>query len=80
MPKYLIWIAGLRGPEPQLCYNEPVDGAGLAKYILEDDDKRSFRELIVAYPAPGEAPCQLIDIGKLYPRIGSVSNDNEAKS
>lgn len=57
MPKYLIWIAGLRGPEPQICYSEPVDGAGkpkpcLAKHKLEDDDIRSFRELIRDHPAP----------------------------
>ena len=57
MTKYLIWIAGLRGPEPQLCYNEPVDGSGkpkpcLSKYKLEDSDKRNFNELIAAYPAP----------------------------
>jgi hypothetical protein len=56
--KYLIWIAGLRGPEAQLCYGEPVDGAGkpkicLAKHELEDGDKRNFNCLIAAYPAPG---------------------------
>jgi len=57
MTKYLIWIAGLRGPEPQLCYDKPVDGTGkpkkcLAEHKLEDGDKRSFNELIAAYPAP----------------------------
>ena len=59
MTKYLIWIAGLRGPEPQLCYDKPVDGTGkpkkcLVEYKLEDDDKRSFKDLIAAYPAPGD--------------------------
>ena len=60
MTKYLIWIAGLRGPEAQLCFGEPVDGSGkpkpnLAIREIEDDDKRSFRDLLKAYPAPGEA-------------------------
>lgn len=58
--KYLIWKAGLRGPEPQLCYEKPVDGSGKPKpYLdcvkLDDADKRSFRELVRDYPAPGEA-------------------------
>ena len=61
MPKFLIWVSGIAGPEPQLCYSEPVDGSGkqkpcLSKHRLEDSDKRSFRELIAAYPAPGDAP------------------------
>lgn len=59
--KYLIWIAGLRGPEPQLCYDKPVDGTGkpkpnLAIHPLEDDDKRSLTQLAKAYPAPGDSP------------------------
>lgn len=61
MTKYLIWIAGLRGPEPQLCYDKPVDGHGkakpcLSKHRIEDDDSRSLTELAAAYPAPGDAP------------------------
>lgn len=59
MPKFLIWIAGLRGPEPQLCYEKPVDGAGKPKpYLdcvkLDHKDTRTFKELIRDYPAPGE--------------------------
>lgn len=59
MPKYFTWVAGLRGPEPQLCYEEPVDGAGkpkpcLDKVKLDDKDKRTFRELIRDFPVPGE--------------------------
>lgn len=57
MSKYLIWIAGLRGPEAQLCYGKPVDGNGKAKptlamHRLADDDNRSLDELAKAYPAP----------------------------
>lgn len=25
---YFVWVTGLRGPEPQLWTNEPVDGNG----------------------------------------------------
>jgi len=25
---YFVWVTGLRGPEPQLWENEPVDGNG----------------------------------------------------
>lgn len=61
MTKYLIWIAGPRGPEPQLCYDKPVDGSGkpkanLAIHRIEDEDRRDLKQLAQAYPAPGEAP------------------------
>jgi hypothetical protein len=58
MTKYLIWIAGLRGPEPQLCYEKPVDGTGkpksnLAIYQIDDNDHwMGFKELVQKYPAP----------------------------
>jgi hypothetical protein len=57
LSKYLIWIAGLRGPEPQLWPEKAVDGAGkpksvLATHTLDDYDRRSLRELAIAYPAP----------------------------
>jgi hypothetical protein len=57
MPKYLIWIAGLRGPEPQLCSEVPVNGSGKAKdtlaiHAIADTDQRGLKQLAEAYPAP----------------------------
>lgn len=56
--KYLIWIAGLRGPEPQLCDEVPVNGAGKAKdtlaiHEIADTDQSDLSELARRYPAPG---------------------------
>ena len=58
MTKYLIWIAGLRGPEAQLWYDKPVDGHGkskptLAIYEIEPHEHwMGLKELIERYPAP----------------------------
>lgn len=39
MPKYLVWVPGLRGPEAQLWADKQVNGEGKAKEPL------SIREL-----------------------------------
>lgn len=57
MTKYLVWIVGLRGPEPQLWYDKQVDGTGKAKKYLSiheiaDDDRRDLKQLANIYPAP----------------------------
>ena len=56
VPKYFTYVNGLRGPEPQIWYGSPVDGAGKPKasvmppVALDDGDKRTIEELKLAYP------------------------------
>ncbi len=55
--KYLIWISAPLGPQPQLCYDKPVDGSGKPKpsliiHEVADDDHRSLKQLAEAYPVP----------------------------
>ena len=58
MTKYLIWITGTRGPEPQLCFEKPVDGSGRPKpnliiYEIESHEHwMGLSELARRYPAP----------------------------
>lgn len=54
--KYFAWITGLRGPEGQLWYNEPVDGNGKPRLevifkikLTEEEEKLSLDELRIKY-------------------------------
>lgn len=69
MPKYFVWIAGLRGPEAQLWADQQVDGAGKTKEVL-------FIRRLTA----NEQGLGLDFLAAAYPlaRI-SASDDNEAK-
>ncbi len=56
MSKYFTYINGLRGLEPQIWYDSPVDGAGKSKpsavppIELPDSDRRTLEELMRDYP------------------------------
>jgi hypothetical protein len=67
MPKYFVWITGLRGPEAQLWAEKQVDGSGKAKETL------FIRELTA-----DERGLGLDALAAANPRI-SASESNEAK-
>lgn len=53
------WVWGLRGPEPQILFDDPrVGGAPqiLASREIVPDDTRSLTQLTRDYPAPVVAP------------------------
>lgn len=57
-PRTFCWIAGLRGPEPQLLFDDPRVGCERLPVIpgsavkLDPADGRSLDALMRAYPAP----------------------------
>ena len=61
MAKFFVYIAGLRGPEPQIWHDDQVDGnhktkPTLAKHQIADwEAMRPLNELMEVYPAPIEA-------------------------
>ena len=60
MMKYFVWIEGLRGPEPQIWYDDDQkDGVGKSKKVLAKHDitdaDLSMSHLALLYPAPTEA-------------------------
>lgn len=44
---YFVWITGLRGPEPQIWTDEPVDGNGKpTKYVIFKTKLTAHEELL----------------------------------
>lgn len=58
-PRSFAWVAGLRGPEPQIIYEDPRTGCAalpiLANHPIETDQPLSLELLASIYPAPAEA-------------------------
>jgi hypothetical protein len=57
-PRTFAWVAGLRGPEPQIIYEDPRTGcAGLpimATHKIDSDYPHSIALLRRRFPAPRE--------------------------
>ena len=55
-PRSFAWIAGLRGPEPQIIYEDPRTGCAglpiLASHAIETEQPSSLEMLVSLYPAP----------------------------
>lgn len=57
-PRSFAWVAGLRGPEPQIIYEDPRTGCGslpiLATHPIapDDPDGHSLFALSFRFPAP----------------------------
>lgn len=56
MPKYFVWLTGLRGPEAQLWTSEPVDGNGkpikgtlFKQKLSEQEETLSLDQLILKF-------------------------------
>lgn len=59
-PRSFAWVWGLRGPEPQILFDDPRVGCRegiviLAQTKLNPNDTRGLDELAAAYPAPEAA-------------------------
>ena len=61
-PRSFAWVAGLRGPTPQIIYEDPRTGCAglplLATHPIAPDDPHghSLFALSVRFPAPADAP------------------------
>lgn len=57
-PRTFAWVAGLRGPEPQIIYEDPRTGCAalpiLASTPIDTDLPISIEQLAYFYPAPRE--------------------------
>lgn len=57
-PRTFVWVWGLRGPEPQILFDDPRTGTEGARVLVErkldKDDARSLTQLARDYPAPAE--------------------------
>ena len=58
-PRTFCWVVGLRGPEPQILFDDPRVGCEgvqvLAERKLDPADARSLNQLAADYPVPSEA-------------------------
>lgn len=57
-PRTFAWVWGLRGPEPQILFDDPRVGGALrilASRKIEPDDTRSLTQFARDYPAPEAA-------------------------